>query len=307
MRMATNMMNSEQEVQDTEFLEHIIPTDAEKEAIAKLYNLNTEEEEEEFVVKDTVREIDITLREAYTGTTKKLLIERSRFNNTDKLVKKMKKFEIVILPGTVDGKQFIFKEEGDEQAGYTTGDVVVTINILDDPVFERLNNDLIMCVNVGLFEAYYCTDKIIIEHLNGGFLHLNPTYDNEPLYTRNGVRRVTGGGMPSFTINDETGNRVYGDLFIRFNLVLPSRSELTTLPAATSASGETESVVPIKDGDVEDVIKTLFPILVENTRLYDLSIIPPNSTISRAMMEIPSLLVTPSLSKFLRANQIDDE
>ena len=165
--------------------------------------------------------INVDLKDLYTGIKKKIAIRRKRLkkesNGKMKSIEEKKKFIVDILPGMQDEQQIRFSKEADEIEGYETGDIVITINENANEKFERDGNNLFLIQNISLYESYAVPQgeniPMIIKHLDGKYL--NCSTSKTALHENNGIRKLVGKGMPEYKSNNK------GDLFIRFNLVLP--------------------------------------------------------------------------------------
>lgn len=166
--------------------------------------------------------LDVTLEDLYLGKTKKFAVNRNRLVKGTTTVKEEKvKLEIPIIPGTLDGREIRFNYQGNEKPGYETGDIVITISAIEHNRFQRSKDTLFTVRNVSLYESYAAAVglvHVVIEHLNGTFMVLEP--DGKPLHNGDGLRKVKGAGMPILK-RSKQDKQEYGDLYIRFNLILP--------------------------------------------------------------------------------------
>ncbi len=135
---------------------------------------------------------DITLAEAYQGTTRLVDIDGKRL-------------EITIPKGADTGTRI--KLSGKAPGG---GDIVVVIRVLPDARFTRRGADLEKELPLTLEEALL-GGEIRVETLKGGVLLTVPA-GSQPGRTF----RLTGQGMPRFR---EAG---YGDLYVKTKVVLPT-------------------------------------------------------------------------------------
>lgn len=193
-------------------------------------------------VDDLRYNLQVSLDEVYTGKIKKLAITRSRISGKN-IIKEKRKFEVPIFPGVKNGQEIRFNKEGDEKFGYMSGDIVITVSINNHDNFERIGSNIFTVKNISLYESYAAGKgdiKIIVKHLNGVDYVLKT--DGQPLHTKDGARKLKGCGMPIYDKN-RTNKTKYGDMYIRFNLILPTHFE-----------GE----------NVYSIIEKLFPILDEN-------------------------------------------
>lgn len=186
--------------------------------------------------KDLHFSINVNLEDLYKGKNKKIAVKRKRIKSTkDKngkpkkeIVTEKKTISIPILPGTVDGQTITFQGYADEKPGYIPGDVIVTINENEHDVFERDGDNLLLVKNISLSETFGFNYKI--KHLDGHILEIKSSPD-DILHLNDGVRKIEGEGMPILEQDfdrenedeEETSEQKFGDLFMRFNLVLPEK------------------------------------------------------------------------------------
>lgn len=171
-------------------------------------------------VEDLNYNLPVSLEELYTGKVKKIAVTCERLDKTgQKLKQEKRKIEIPIPKGARDGQEIRYNRAGNERPGYESGDIVITLSQNNHEDFERNDKNGILYVvkNISLYESYAAARgsiKIVFKHLDGRYLFLRPS-DNTPLHAKDGVRKVKGWGMPIFNSEE------YGDLYIRFNLILP--------------------------------------------------------------------------------------
>jgi curved DNA-binding protein len=147
---------------------------------------------------DYKAELELTLEEAYTGTSRQL--------ETDS-----EKLEIKIKPGVKEGQVLRLKEKGGRAGkGGKQGDVYITVHIPVHPLYDRIENDLHCTVPV---ELYTCIlgGKALVRTLKGAIRI------DIPKGTENGKTiRLKGMGMPKFGKENE-----YGDLYGKIKVMLP--------------------------------------------------------------------------------------
>ncbi|MBN2803414.1 MAG: DnaJ domain-containing protein [Deltaproteobacteria bacterium] len=117
--------------------------------------------------------------------------------------------KVKIPPGIKDGKNIRLKNQGAlSNFGGPSGDLILEINIADDPVYERKGDNLITHQQITLAQAYY-GDKInVVTPWGKGNLTLPPL-------TQGGSKlRVKGHGIR--TANSK------GDLIVVFNIKIPA-------------------------------------------------------------------------------------
>lgn len=176
--------------------------------------------------KDIEINLNVSLDDFFNGTKKKLAVRRKRLkkNADGEMVQyeEKKKIVIPIIPGMRDEQELRFNKEADEEKGYETGDIVITLYENAHSVFEREGDNLFIIKNISLYEAFAasCGEdvELTIPHLDGSILKLKT--DGLPLHNNNdGMRKIIGQGMPKYKKDDSQR----GDLFVRFNLTLPKK------------------------------------------------------------------------------------
>jgi len=142
--------------------------------------------------QDSEQEIEISLTEAYHGTTRLLGIEERRL-------------ELKIPPGSKTGTRV-------RVSGETRGDIYLKVKVSPDPRFEREENDLHTTIPVDLYTAVL-----------GGEIRV-PTLAGDvnlkiPEGSQNGKTfRLRSKGMPKLRKPTE-----YGDLFAHLDVRLPTQ------------------------------------------------------------------------------------
>lgn len=149
--------------------------------------------------EDYNAEMSITLEDAYSGAEK-------IFDLNGQSIK------LKIKPGIANGQ--ILKLSGKGSAGYNggnAGDLLLKINILNDPLYERKGNDLYTDLSVKLYTAVL-GGKSLLKTFKG---KINI---NIPKESQNGkVLRLNGLGMPVYGRSDE-----YGDMYVKLLIEIPT-------------------------------------------------------------------------------------
>jgi len=148
--------------------------------------------------QDYTTEMNVTLEEAYTGTTRSLQLENTTL-------------QLKIKLGVTDNQQLKIKGKGGKGAnGGADGDILITVHIAEHQQYKRKGNDLYADANVELYTAML-GGQATINTLR------NPLKINIAKETDNGkVLRLKGMGMPHFGKDGE-----FGDLYAKVNIVLP--------------------------------------------------------------------------------------
>ena len=141
--------------------------------------------------RDYQAEVELTLEEAYEGTTRMMEL------NGEKLQMKFK--------GVKDGQTLRVKQKSGSR-----GDIYVTVHIQPHSHFERRDNDLYSDAPVELYTAVL-GGKALVRTMKGTIKI------DIPKETDNGkVLRLKGMGMPVFGKESE-----YGDLYVKVKVMLP--------------------------------------------------------------------------------------
>lgn len=191
---------------------------------------DSEEDEDNISPKtgDLHFSINIKMEDIYKGKKKKISVTRKRVKKSkddngkskESVYKEKKTITIPILPGTRDQQTISFEGEADELPGHNPGDIIVTINELPHEIFERNGDNLYLIKDISLSELF--SFEYNIEHLDGHILKIKSN-EKDILHLNDGIRKIEGEGMPISENNqdEENPDKKFGDLFIRFNLVLP--------------------------------------------------------------------------------------
>jgi curved DNA-binding protein len=149
--------------------------------------------------QDYEQELEISLREAYQGTTRVLQ-------------KGNRRLEVKIPPGARTGTRIRMSGEGAAgAAGGQGGDLYLRVQVLPDPQFEREGEDLRVTVPVDLYTAVL-GGEVRVPTLSGSVML------SIPAGTQNGcVFRLRGQGMPRLRQPDQ-----HGDLYAKIDVQLPA-------------------------------------------------------------------------------------
>lgn len=174
---------------------------------------------------DLEHRLEISLAEAYRGTTRRLELQLPSGE--------VRRLDVRIPPGVRDGSQIRMAGQGGP--GTPAGDLYLVIGVLPDPLFERHGDDLYTKIAVPLTTCVLGGEASV------------PTPDGRalalriPAGTRDGqVFRLRGQGMPRL---ENPAQR--GDLLVEAHVLLPTRltprqrelfAELARLEAAEGAT-----------------------------------------------------------------------
>ena len=150
--------------------------------------------------QDYETEMEISLEEAYAGTSRIIQLENEKLRVTTK-------------PGAYTDQQLRIKNKGAKgSSDANRGDLFVRIRVKEHPKFIRKGNDLYQTVTVNLYDAILGND-IIVETLSGK-LKIKITEG-----TQNGKTiRLKGKGMP---IYEKT--TIFGDLYLLIQVQIPEK------------------------------------------------------------------------------------
>ncbi|MDB5020881.1 MAG: molecular chaperone DnaJ [Pedobacter sp.] len=149
--------------------------------------------------QDFQAELQISLQEAYTTHKRTITVNG-------------KNLRITIPAGIANGQVIKLKGQGSPGAnGGPNGDLFITFNIAEDPVYKRLNDDLYLTKDIDLYAAVL-GGETTIDTLSGKVkLKVAPG-------TQNGTKiRLKGKGFPVYKKEGEFGN-----LFVTYNIKIPT-------------------------------------------------------------------------------------
>lgn len=149
--------------------------------------------------RDIDASTEISLEEAYNGTTR--LIQDTSGH----------RIEVKIPAGVKNGQRIKVAGKGEPgMSGGPSGDLYLTVSLLEHPVFHLIGNDIHVEVPVPLVDAILGSEASVPTP-KGKNLALKI-----PAETQNGkVFRLAGQGMP------EIGKDARGDLFAKVKIILP--------------------------------------------------------------------------------------
>ncbi len=155
--------------------------------------------------QDFEEHVEVTLEEAYSGTTRIFQMEDGRG--------KSRRIETKIPAGVQEGSRVrLAGQGGPSTGGGTPGDLYLVVHIPQHQLFERKGDNLHSKLRVPLTTAVL-GGEITVPNLNGKVAL------KIPAETQNGrVFRLKGKGMPR--LNDP---QQHGDLFAEVSVVLPDR------------------------------------------------------------------------------------
>ena len=155
--------------------------------------------------RDVEHELELTLEDAYHGTTRRLALKHDGQART---------VDVRIPAGVGDGSRVRVSGEGEHGVGgAAAGDLYLRIRLAAHPVFERKGRDLYVKVPLPVTTAVL-GGKAEVQTLAG-----RPARLRIPPLTQNGqVFRLKGFGMPAVGKGNEMG-----DLYARVDVQLPTQ------------------------------------------------------------------------------------
>jgi curved DNA-binding protein len=148
---------------------------------------------------DTELEVNISLEEAYHGTTRQI-------------TRGSQQFTAHIPRGAKTGTKVRFANQGERGfAGGTRGDLFLMINVDEHPLYERREDDLYLDTKVPLYDAVLGGEVRISTLVGDIKLRIPPGTQSGQLI------RLNGKGMPNIRNKDQ-----FGDLFVRIMIQIPT-------------------------------------------------------------------------------------
>jgi len=144
-----------------------------------------------------VYNLELTLEELYSGVTKRMRIQRNRFNEQGKLSADSRLLEIHVKPGWKHGTRITFAREGDEHFSgniyVIPADIVFVIVEKPHERYTRKGDHLLYTHKLPLKDAL-CGPVFAIKTLDGRTLTIDCKTD-PPIAPRS-RKRIPGEGMP---------------------------------------------------------------------------------------------------------------
>jgi curved DNA-binding protein len=149
---------------------------------------------------DYETEMEISLEEAFAGTSRIIQLENEKLRVTTK-------------PGAYTDQQLRIKNKGAKgSSNANRGDLFVRIRVANNPKFVRKGDDLYQTINTNLYDAIL-GNEVIIETLSGKLKIKIPPG------TQNGKTiRLKGKGMPVYERID-----IFGDFYISIQIQIPEK------------------------------------------------------------------------------------
>lgn len=160
-----------------------------------------------------VKDLQVSLEEILTGTTKKLKITRKVLNQDGRTTRAEDKIlTIDIKPGWKAGTKVTFPKEGDQTPHNVAADIVFVIRDKPHPIFVRDGNDIKYKCRISLRDAL-CGTTIQVPTLSNRKIPLTLAEVVKPTT----VKKIQGEGLP---LSKNPSHR--GDLVVEFDIVFPN-------------------------------------------------------------------------------------
>jgi DnaJ-class molecular chaperone len=155
--------------------------------------------------RDVEHEIELSLEDAYHGTTRRLSLKHDGHART---------VDVRIPPGVGDGSRVRISGEGESgTGGAASGDLYLRVRLALHPLFERKGRDLYVKV------ALPVTTAVLGGEVEVPTISAKPVRLKIPALTQNGqVFRLKGYGMPAVGKTDDKG-----DAYARAEIQLPAQ------------------------------------------------------------------------------------
>ncbi|XP_076440945.1 dnaJ homolog subfamily B member 1-like [Babylonia areolata] len=161
-----------------------------------------------------VKDLQVSLEEVLTGTTKKLKITRKVLNPDGRSTRVEDKIlQIDVKPGWKSGTKITFPKEGDQTPNNIPADIVFVIKDKPHPTFTREGQDIRYKAKITLRDAL-CGTTISVPTLGGRKIPLTLSDIIKP----GSQRRIQGEGLPFAKQPMKKG-----DLIIEFDIRFPDK------------------------------------------------------------------------------------
>jgi DnaJ family protein B protein 4 len=158
--------------------------------------------------KNIIINLNLTLEELYTGTTKKRKITRNVYNNIQNPKKEEEILDIEVKPGWKSGTKIRYNNKGDVKPNIEPSDLIFIVKQIRNDNFIRNGDNLRTFINITYLQALNGID-LKLKFLNGEDVEIKLDKIDKVPYTH----VVMGKGMPIQKYGKVMG---YGNLFIDF-------------------------------------------------------------------------------------------
>lgn len=128
-------------------------------------------------------------------------------------MRSMDELSLFIEKGIPDGYEYKFRDAADEFVNIRAGEIVVNIETVPHPLYERVKNDLKATVKLTLRQALLGFEKEL-KHLDGRKIRLSRTKITKP----GEIEKIRGEGMSVYEYPSDRG-----DLIITYQVVMPDK------------------------------------------------------------------------------------
>jgi curved DNA-binding protein len=178
----------------SDFFENIFGSSYGQQGGNKSYNYTKPAKGEDY---NTI--IGVTLEEAFAGKKVRLKVNEESI-------------EINVKPGISNGQQLKLSGKGlRSKTGGPNGDLIIKVEVKDNPTIERDGHDIHISRNIDLFEAVLGAEKTF-ETISGKF-NIKIASGTQ----QGKIIKLSGQGMPKY---DGTGK---GNLYIKLNITMPTK------------------------------------------------------------------------------------
>jgi DnaJ family protein A protein 2 len=139
--------------------------------------------------------------------------------NGKKRIAEMIRVDFEIKKGIKTGMNYVIRGKGHQISSDTYSDIVITLEVQNDPIYTRKGNNLYRKLDISLRKALLGFD-MILEHLDGKKIVIKSSEIIKPQSNR---------VIPKLGFLSNEGT--YGDYFIEFNVVFPERFSSKQLKA----------------------------------------------------------------------------
>ena len=182
---------------------------------------------------------------------------------------KEKTIQIPLKSGLVNGNIITMPHKGHIFKNHKSS-LKLTINELKHNVFTHYNNDLFINIDINLYQALFGFHKII-KHLDNRDIYITTT----TITNFNTIKKIQNEGMKNINQKNK------GDLYIKFNIILPNKKLLDLNPEFKEHFKRLLSILDQDEMKLENTI-----INTPNLNKFDL--LDLNQTISDNILKIMS-------------------
>jgi len=158
-----------------------------------------------------IKNVQITLEQAYVGCSLPIEIERWTMENEVK-THEVETIYVPIQQGIDDNEIIVFRDKGHIAGDALRGDVKIVIHIANSTIFRRQGLDLLYSAKLSLRDAL-CGFSFELKHLNGKAMNIT-NYSNKTIITPATKKVIPGLGMMR--------DKQVGNLILEFDITFPA-------------------------------------------------------------------------------------